>query len=239
MASQNEVPLTLKTYQRLKQRIMTLQFRPGEILMVQSLSKELGISRTPVREALVRLRQEGFVEEAEGKKFRVLELSIKSVLELHELRELIEGHAVKQVALSRTEGQIAELRDLTRRMEQALESGEPDKFFEADLGFHSTIIRFCGNRALEELAMQLNEKIQRIRFLTLYVHRRLEVTIDEHGKILENIMKKDASGAKKALDTHLRNVKKGVERLYKGKNLNLLRSPYLPTPTASSRLSRS
>jgi len=235
MTNQNEVPLTLKTYQQLKQRIMTLQFRPGEIVMVQSLSKELGISRTPVREALVRLQQEGFVEEAEGKKFRVLELSIKSVLELHELRELLEGHAIKQVAANRTEGQIAELRDLIRRMEQALKSGEPDKFFEADLDFHTKIIRFCGNRALEELTMQLTEKIQRVRFLTLYVHRRLEETIDEHGKILERIIRKDARGAKKALNTHLRNVKKGVETLYKEKTLNLLNSPYLPTPTRSTR----
>ena len=151
----------------------------------------------------------------------------------------MEGHAIKQVALNRTEGQIAELRDLTRRMEQALKSGEPEEFFEADLDFHSKIIRFCGNRALEELTMQLTEKIQRVRFLTLYVRRRLEETIDEHGKILECIISKDARGAKKALNTHLRNVKKGVETLYRGKNLNLLRSPYLPTPNATLRPSRS
>jgi len=225
MTESSALPLTLKAYHQLKRRIIDLRFRPGEILMVQSLAKELGISRTPVREALVRLQQEGFVEEAEGKKFKVSEITLKSILELHEIRELMEGHAVKRVAKNRTGAQVDELRELTKRMEQALGVRDPDLFFEADLEFHAKLIRFCGNRALQDLAVQLTEKIQRVRFLTLYVHRRLEETIDEHSKILDGIEAQDPRSAQKALNTHLQNVKKGVEKLFAERGLGFLSSP--------------
>jgi len=225
MTESSALPLTLKAYYQLKRRIIDLRFRPGEILMVQSLANEQGISRTPVREALVRLQQEGFVEEAEGKKFKVSEITLKSILELHEIRELMEGHAVKRVAKNRTGAQVDELRELTKRMEQALGVRDPDLFFEADLEFHAKLIRFCGNRALQDLAVQLTEKIQRVRFLTLYVHRRLEETIDEHSKILDSIEAQDPRSAQKALSTHLQNVKKGVEKLFAERGLGFLSSP--------------
>jgi DNA-binding GntR family transcriptional regulator len=227
MSKRSDLPLTVKAYHLLKRRIMDLRFRPGEILLVQSLAKELGISRTPVREAMVRLKQEGFVEEADGKKFKVSELTLISVLELHEIRQLLEGHAIKQVALNRTDAQVNFLTELTRQMEQALRVKDPDQFFAADLDFHAKIIKFCDNRALEELALQLTERIQRVRFLTLYVHRRLEETIDEHAKLLECIIRKDPRGAQKALNTHLQNVKIGVEKLFKERGLTSLKRPYL------------
>lgn len=225
MTESSALPLTLKAYHQLKRRIIDLRFRPGEILMVQSLAKELGTSRTPVREALVRLQQEGFVEEAEGKKFKVTEINLKSILELHEIRELMEGLAVKRVAENPTRAQIDKLRRLTKRMELALGGHDPDRFFEADLEFHAKLIQFCGNRALQDLSVHLTEKIQRVRFLTLYVHRRLEETIDEHSRILERIVAQDPRGAQKALNLHLRNVKKGVEKLFKERGLGFLGRP--------------
>jgi DNA-binding GntR family transcriptional regulator len=225
MPESTALPLTLKAYHQLKRRIIDLRFRPGEILMAQSLAKELGISRTPVREALVRLQQEGFVEEAEGKKFKVSEITLKSVLELHEIRELMEGHAVKRVAKNRTREQVNELRALTKRMEEALGDRDPDRFFDADLEFHAKLIQFCGNRALQDLSVQLTEKIQRVRFLTLYVHRRLEETIDEHSKILDGIVDQDPRSAQKALNAHLQNVKKGVAKLFEERGLGFLSSP--------------
>jgi DNA-binding GntR family transcriptional regulator len=225
MTESRALPLTFKAYHQLKRHIGDLRFRPGEILMVQSLAKELGISRTPVREALVRLQQEGFVEEAEGKKFKVSEITLKSILELHEIRELMEGHSVKQVAAQKTGSQIDELRTLAKRMEQALGVQDPDRFFEADLEFHAKIILFCGNHALQQLSVQLTEKIQRVRFLTLYVHRRLEEKIDEHNKILEGIVAQGPRGAHKALNLHLRKVKKGVEHLFKECSLGFLSRP--------------
>jgi len=209
----------------IRKRIIAGEMKPGHRLKEKELCQLFGLSRTPVREALVRLQQEGFVEEAEGKKFKVSEITLKSILELHEIRELMEGHAVKRVAKNRTRAQVDELRELTKRMEQALGVRDPDLFFEADLEFHAKLIRFCGNRALQDLAVQLTEKIQRVRFLTLYVHRRLEETIDEHSKILDGIEAQDPRSAQKALNTHLQNVKKGVEKLFAERGLGFLSSP--------------
>lgn len=222
MTRKPDLPLTLQAYYVLKKRIMDLHLRPGEMLLVQPLAVELGISRTPVREALVRLLQEGFVEEAEGKKFRVSALTLENVLEIHELRELIEGHAVQKVARGRSEAQIRELRKLLRQMTQALKAKDHDAFFAGDLEFHNRIISFCGNQTLKDLMAHLNEKIQRIRYLTLYIHQRLEETIDEHDQVLEGIVRRDPEGAFRSLHLHLENVRKGVEQLFADSGINTL-----------------
>ncbi len=227
MDSDGRLPLTLQAYHILKKKIMDLQLRPGEILLAKVLAAELGISRTPVREALVRLEREGFVEEAEGKKFRVSELTLAGVLEIHELRELLEEHAVRKMARSRSEEQIEELRNLVRQMEQALTTRDHDSFYAADLVFHATIVHYGGNRTLEGLMALLNEKIQRIRYLTLHIYGRLDETIGEHMQVLDAIVRKDPEGARKALHEHLVNVKSGVEKLFTEPGIGLLGAAYL------------
>ena len=97
--------------------------------MIQVMAKELGISRTPVREAIVRLEREGFVEAAEGKKFKVSALTMKGVLEIHELRKLMELHAVKHVADIATKKQVSELKKTISRMQHALKNQSHDDFF--------------------------------------------------------------------------------------------------------------
>lgn len=206
--------LTTQAYNTLKERIMRWELRPGELLLVQPLAKELGISRTPVREAMVRLQQEGFVEEAEGKKFRVAQVKLKSILEIHEIRELIELHAVSRAAESRANGQRKELDRLAGRMEKAMREGDHAAFFEADMAFHARIIQMSGNETLEALMAQLNEKIQRIRHMTTYVTRRVEDTIGEHQAILDAVRGGDPEAARSAMKYHLDKVREGVVQLF-------------------------
>lgn len=227
MKQQRNLSLTMQAYLTLKQRIIDLQLRPGEILLVQPLAKELGISRTPVREAMVRLEQEGFVEEAEGKKFRVSEITLKSVLEIHEIRELLELHAAKKAALNRTVAQLEPILQLAERMKQALKDGNQASFFEADMEFHARILHICDNQTLENLMFQLNEKIQRIRYLTTYVPLRLEETIGEHDAILDAILNRDGEAAQRAMKAHLDNVSKGVVHVFESGAAPLFQYSYL------------
>jgi DNA-binding GntR family transcriptional regulator len=213
MQGKNSIPLTEKTYKALKKQIVDLRLRPGEVLLVQALAKEFGISRTPVREALVRLEREGFVEEGEGKKFRVSELTLSNVMEIMEIRELLEGHAVRKTAVDHTDAEITALRRCNRNMENALEAADADAFFENDLGFHAVIIRSCDNRTLNELMVRFNERIQRIRYLVLFSRNRLVETIDEHARILAGIEAKDPDAASAAMTAHIRKVKSSVELL--------------------------
>lgn len=227
MTQKTHMPLTLKAYLTLKKWIVDLKLRPGEILVVQPLAKQLGLSRTPVREALVRLQQEGLVTEAEGKKFRVAEITLEGVLEICEIRQLMEGHAIRIVARRRSAEQLAELRRLAGDMESALATKDHHRFFEGDLEFHARLISYCGNQTLEELMSHLVEKIQRIRYLALYVGNRLEETIVEHNRIVDAVERQDPEAACRAVELHLTEVKQGLEAIFADRRMNLFGKAYL------------
>ena len=212
--TKKNISLTKQAYQILKERIMRLHLRPGELLMVQPLSKELGFSRTPVREALIRLESDGFVEEADGKKFRVSELTLKDIIEIHEIREMIELHAVRKVAHRRSAKLAGSLGRLVHSMELMMQQKNHVAFFQMDMAFHMKIISSCDNRTLEQLVAVLNEKIQRIRHLTTFVYRRLEDTIGEHSAILEALEQGDPEQAARAMKYHLDQVREGVIKLF-------------------------
>lgn len=214
MKREQTISLTKQAYEILKERIMRLQLRPGELLMVQPLSKELGFSRTPVREALIRLQSDGFVEEADGKKFRVSHLTLIDIIEIHEIREMIELHAVRRVAADRNAKLVGSLSRLVKTMERLVEEKDHVGFFRLDMAFHMQIITCCNNRTLESLVAGLNEKIQRIRHLTTFVYHRLEDTIDEHTAILRAIEQGDPDRAADAMKYHLDQVKDGVITLF-------------------------
>ncbi|MDA8133189.1 MAG: GntR family transcriptional regulator [Desulfobacteraceae bacterium] len=214
MDSQKESPLTLQAYNILKEKIMLLQFRPGEILIVQALSKELGISRTPIREAVVRLEREGFVEATEGKKFKVSVLTMQKVLEIHEIRKLMEQHAVRNVAMTATKKQVSELNSTIKHMEKALSSKSYDNYFKYDLVFHDRIIQYHGNETLGQLMGQVNGKMQRIRYLTTLIGDRLEKTLIEHQDIINAIQEHNPEKAVDKMALHLEKVKDGLASFF-------------------------
>jgi DNA-binding GntR family transcriptional regulator len=220
MKRNTSIALTKQAYQTLKDRIMRLQLRPGELLMVQPLAKDMGLSRTPVREALIRLERDGFVEEAEGKKFKVSELSLTDIIEIHEIRELIELHTARSAAGSCSKEHLAELSAFTELMKDAVAANDHIAFFQQDMAFHARLVNYCGNRTLETLVFQLNEKIQRIRHLTTFVYHRLEDTIGEHEAIVNSIEKGDSEGAAQAMKYHLDQVRNGVIKLFEDGTIN-------------------
>lgn len=222
MNNKKDIPLTLQAYHILKEKIMHLQMRPGEILMVQTLAKELGISRTPVREAVVRLEREGLVEAAEGKKFKVSTLTMKKVLEIHEIRKLMELHAVRQVAIKATNNQTAQLNSTIKRMKKALRSKSHDLYFESDLAFHDKIILFHGNETLGQLMNQVNEKMQRIRYLTTYIDNRLEKTVEEHQDVITAIQEHNPDKAEEKMAFHLEKVKDGLATFLEKQNSSFM-----------------
>ncbi|MGA7278538.1 MAG: GntR family transcriptional regulator [Desulfocapsaceae bacterium] len=220
MNRKSSTSLTKQAYDALKERIMRLQLRPGEILMVQTLSRDMGLSRTPVREALVRLESDGFIEEADGKKFRVSELTLTDIIEIHEIREMIELHTVRSAAGNCSKEQLGELCEFTTLMESAVAANDHIAFFQQDMAFHARLVNYCGNRTLENLVFQLNEKIQRIRHLTTFVYHRLEDTIGEHEAIVNSIEKGDSERAAQAMKYHLDQVRNGVIKLFEDGTMN-------------------
>ena len=123
MIEQEHQPVTLSVYNELKNKIVSLELMPGQILMVQQLSKDFGISRTPVREAVVRLGDDGLVEESDGRKFRVSEITWRMIDDIYETRQALEGLVVSRLAESLVPEQIERLDSLLGQMRQAVGQG--------------------------------------------------------------------------------------------------------------------
>jgi DNA-binding GntR family transcriptional regulator len=195
-----------------------MQLRPGEVIMVQPLAQELGLSRTPVREALVRLHEDGLLENANGNKFKVSEIDLSKIIEIYDMREVLEGYAVRQLASNHLEEQIQDLASICNAMDKAYQESNIKAFFELDSDFHAKIIDFTKNTTLQELTSLIVDRTQRIRFLSWYVPKTLEETIDEHQKIVAQIQEKNPDGAAMALSYHLGKVKSGIRKLFENQN---------------------
>lgn len=215
----NVVPLTTEAYETIKKKIIDLQLKPGEIILVQQLAKNLNISRTPVREALIRLTQEGLVEYAEGKKFRVTELTLDVIMEIYEVRQALESVAIDGLRGKITEKEISGFEEILTVMNNALKEGDYDTNFENDLRFHNYVVEIYGNKTMLDMLKLLTYNLQRVRYITKHIPNRVEDSTTEHQLILDCIKNEDYAGAKKALNEHLENVKLGIKKLVKDRNV--------------------
>jgi GntR family transcriptional regulator, rspAB operon transcriptional repressor len=206
--------LTSTAYETIKRQVIDLHLRPGEIIMVQSVAQAMGISRTPVREALVRLTVEGLVEHAEGRKFRVTEVTQEAIREIYDIRQALEGYSIAEVAPRIRAEEIARLERLYGQMQKALEEKAHDRFMALDLEFHNGILAMHGNRSLTRIVEQMNDRVQRIRYLTISIPGRLESTIREHSEILASLRARDGEGARAALCRHMAQARADLEQLF-------------------------
>jgi DNA-binding GntR family transcriptional regulator len=155
-------------YDAIKSWIQSAQVPPGGLIDEVDAAKRLSMSRTPVREALLRLQSEGFVEIARGRGIRVLPLSAGDMRDIYQVISGMEVVAVSLLARSRPSRQaLASLLDATDDMEQALEAGEIDRWGEADERFHRELMRLSGNRKLFAVGCQLRDFAQRAHMVAL------------------------------------------------------------------------
>lgn len=229
----SDTPATAQAYTRLKRMVIDLHLRPGEVLMVQSLAAELELSRTPVREALVRLMHDGLVEEAPGRRFRVTDITMNGVVNIYEVRERLEGLAVERFAGNCNDSNLKELEEIIASMRKSLELGNYDDFMASDLRFHEVVIEHSGNDVLIGLLRQLVDRVQRIRYMTIGISHRMEDSLTEHSEVLNRIRAGDADGARTALLAHLRNVRKAIADLLDQPNNVAVKNALLRAHTSS------
>jgi GntR family transcriptional repressor for pyruvate dehydrogenase complex len=140
---------------------------------------------------------------------------------------MMEKNAVGKVARNRSEDHLKSLRALLDEMEEALKTNDHDRFFDADLNFHAQMMHFAGNETLEGLMSLMNEKIQRIRYLTTWVPQRLERTIVEHADIMDAIVEQQPEKAQAAIEVHIEAVRKGVNHLFEDERMTFLTGAFL------------
>jgi len=205
--------LAQKVYASLKQAILSLVFRPGELMQKSEICKELGVSRSPVTEAMTRLATEGLVDIVPQAGTYVTRFSMAEIREAAFLREALELAAVETVATSITEEQLVLLRRNLRIQEALVEDEDIAGFYEMDAQMHELILSFTGYRRLGVLAETSWVHVNRARRLNLPTPGRIQATLTEHKMIVAALEARDPQAARQATQHHLRQLIKFLEPL--------------------------
>lgn len=197
--------------QALREAILDGRFPAGARLKQTALADQLGISRTPIREALGRLQQEGLVELLPGGGVRPTALkNLDEAVELYDLREVLDGLAARLAARRGPAASLARLERALGRMARCLERQDPNEWFPAHLAFHDEIFRAAGNARLRALTTVVRLSIRHFHPLLLKTAHRLEAAYREHRAIYEAIVAHDAEAAERLARAHIANAKEIV-----------------------------
>jgi DNA-binding GntR family transcriptional regulator len=191
-------------YARLKQRILDNRYPPGAQILESAIAAELDASRTPVREAFVRLQQEGLLEIVPRHGVRISALSPDDMREIYEVLMSLEPTAVELLAARRPDpAELAELISSCAAMEAALE-GVPDlqAWAAADEAFHLNLARLCGNGRLAAMIMQVWDQAHRARMFTLSLRPLPIKSTAEHRAVVEAILAGDVERARDIYHAH-------------------------------------
>jgi DNA-binding GntR family transcriptional regulator len=182
----------------LRRRILDNAWPPGYQALEQEVALALSMSRTPVREALICLQNEGLVELIPRHGMRVLPVSLDDMREIYEILTALECAAVELVARRRpTDEQLLSLAEATRDMAAALEEGGPglEAWAAADERFHAQLLVLCGNRQLRETVLNYWDRAHRARMFTLRLRAQPVNSTQEHLALVERLRAGDAQGA--------------------------------------------
>lgn len=182
--------------------------KPGERLMEIPLAEELGVSRTPIREAIRILEQEGFVVMIPRRGTYVADLSLKDVAEVFELRSVLEELAAELAAERITNEEIEALEQHLVEINKYMENQDLEKVVSADITFHEILYKASRNKRLVEMISNLREQTLRFRTLSMSQSGRLAKTWDEHRRLVEAIANRDVKKARTIARLHMEESEK-------------------------------
>ena len=206
MRSFKTASLADQVFEKLENDIIQGIYPKGEILTELKLVEQLGVSRTPIREALRRLEQERLIEDA-GKGSKVLGITEDDLLDIMNIRERIEGLAAYYAAINITEEGKAALAHIVDLQEFYFNKNDPDHLRKVDDEFHDAICRLSGRTVITDTLIPLHRKTRRFRRIAMEDRERTAKTTQEHRDIYEAIMSGDALLAKKLTKAHIANAK--------------------------------
>ena len=203
--------LVERAYVEIKRRIMQNLYPPGFQMLEQDLAQTLNMSRTPVREALIRLEKEGLVEILPRRGMRVVPISVRDMREIYEVLTCLESRAAERLAArGPSESEIAPLEDAVEGMDRALTDGDLDAWAEADERFHRTLLELCGNRRLANMAFAVFDQVHRVRMVTLRMRPTPRQSSIDHRAVIDAIR---AGDSRAAYDVHYQHRQKAMELL--------------------------
>lgn len=198
-------PLNLRetVLEQLRTAIITGELAEGELVSAPSLGQALGVSATPVREAMMDLVREGLVETVKNKGFRVTAMGGKDLDDLAQIRLLLEPPAVRLVAGNIPEEEYAELVELADKCLHAAEHEDLGEYLRDDRDFHARVLAYTNNPQLVELATSLRRRTRLYGIALLARKGRLADSAREHHQLLEALRKGDGEAAESLMRTHI------------------------------------
>jgi DNA-binding GntR family transcriptional regulator len=189
-----EKHLTLreKILENIREAIVSGRLKAGSRVSEPELAERYGISRTPIREAFRQLESEGYLTVIPRRGAVVSELSPKDVEEFYAIKSIMEGYAARQACEKLSRKDLDKLQTINDKLAELARADDIKHFFKIHNDFHELFIKAADNEKLHELIAGLVTRFQRLRFTSLSLPGRMEVSVQEHEKIIEAFRKKDA-----------------------------------------------
>ena len=212
MLTHKTVSLADQVFEHIERDILSGKYERGEIIAESKLSAELGVSRTPIREALRRLEQEHLIEES-GKGSIVIGISEKDLEDIFLIRKQLECLAASMAAKNHTDEQLAELKETLELQEFYVTKADTEHVKYMDNKFHRILYKLTGSTVFYDTLVPLHRKIQKYRRASLQSKSRAKESVLEHRKVYEAIASRDEDLAAKTVLEHIENaynhIKKG------------------------------
>lgn len=204
------LPLRDVVFNTLRKAILTGELKPGERLMEIHLANQLGVSRTPIREAIRKLELEGLVTMIPRRGAEVAQITEKSLRDVLEVRRALDALCVELACERISADETERLKKACDEFERATRTGDATTIAEADVALHDIIVQATRNQRLIQLINNLSEQMYRYRFEYIKDESRHDNLVEEHRMIYESILYKDKQKAAEASKMHIDNQEKSI-----------------------------
>lgn len=215
MREHRTISIADQIFEQLERDILTGKYQRGEVLSELRLSSELGVSRTPVREAVRRLEQENILKET-GRGMVVVGISREDMMDMYEVRMQLEGLAARRAAANINDEQLKDMEDclaLQRFYVEKQDGVSPEQIRDMDSRFHQLLYESSGSRAYQEILKALHKKIVKYRCASISKHTRAVHSLAEHRAIYEALAAHDGDAAEKAALEHVANARDSMIKM--------------------------
>ena len=199
------LPLRDVVFNTLRTSILTGELKPGERLMEIHLADKLGVSRTPIREAIRKLELEGLVTMIPRRGAEVAQITEKNLRDVLEVRRALDALAVELACERITEDELAELKKACENFELETKRGNANQVAQADVELHDIILKASGNERLMQMISKLSQQMYRYRLEYIKDADKRQILVVEHDYILKAIRSRHVAEAKKAIREHIDN----------------------------------
>jgi len=202
--------LSIQIYKILRQKIVKGDFYPGMRIQDENLTKEFGVSRTPIRDALYLLEKNGLIKIIPRKGAFIIRLTRQEIVDTFDLREGLEGISAYLAAQRVSIENLNRVKETVEKRLENIKSLEMDPYYPPDIDFHKTIAESSGNSKLMEHLTSIYDQILTLRMSSASQKGRAKAAAEEHMEIYEMLRQRNPEGAEKYMRIHIRNAKENI-----------------------------